>query len=271
MNVRSILVPTILAFAASITGTHAAPQVLGVMSSAEPVPMTCEDGQCGVELSAFCLEQGRVGPKDGTAYRAVDPVGLTLVATREDGSITRAPASPYLSFQTSRGYTAVRATASDTLLSKLGARALSLAVGPDLVLAPIAEADDPQPLTDVEISEATHTYRAIAADMFDDGNRPQVVTAVVLNRLINALPRAASPRTIDLASRDGLWGQVIGGVPRLDDADIGKAQAALVFESCRRGATYVQGLTVRRCLEASHDALMSTMNSELWQVLGAGS
>jgi hypothetical protein len=137
--------------------------------------------------------------------------------------------------------------------------------------APVEVADDPQSLTAEEIAEAAHTARALAAELFDDSGRPQVVTAAVLNRLINSLPRAADARTIDIASRDGLWGRVVGGAPRIDDADAGKAQAALVFESCRRGATYVQGLTLRRCLEASHDALMSTMNGELWQVLGAGS
>jgi hypothetical protein len=271
MNVRSILAAAGLALAVWGGNADAAPQVLGVMSSADPIPMTCDGGQCSAELSAFCLEQGRSGPKDGTAYRAVDPARVSLLAVHDDGSVERVPASPYVSFASARGYSAVRVSVPETARADLGAKELAVAVAPELTLAPVEVADDPQSLTAEEIAEAAHTARALAAELFDDSGRPQVVTAAVLNRLINALPRAADARTIDIASRDGLWGRVVGGAPRIDDADAGKAQAALVFESCRRGATYVQGLTLRRCLEASHDALMSTMNGELWQVLGAGS
>jgi hypothetical protein len=49
------------------------------------------------------------------------------------------------------------------------------------------------------------------------------------------------------------------------------AQAALAYQSCRRGAHFVQGLTLRRCLEASHDALMSSLNTRYWDIVGAGS
>ncbi|HYB09484.1 MAG TPA: hypothetical protein VEJ16_07425 [Alphaproteobacteria bacterium] len=271
MYVRSIIAVAGLALAVSGGNADAAPQVLGVMSSADPIPMTCANGQCSAELSAFCLEQGRSGPKDGTAYRAVDPTRVSLVAIHDDGSAEHAAGSSSMRFASARGYSAVRVSVPESTLVELGAKELAVAVAPELTLAPVEIAGDPQPLTHEEIAEAAHTARALAAEIFDDSDRAQVVTAAVLNRLINSLPPAGDARTIDIASRDGLWGRVVGGVPRIDDADAGKAQAALVFESCRRGATYVQGLTLRRCLEASHDALMSTMNGELWQVLGAGS
>lgn len=274
MNVRLLFVSTVLTVLGAsfpAASAHAAPQLLGVVASAEPVPMTCEGGVCTAELSAFCLEQGRSGPQDGTAYRAIDPRPVTLVAIAADGSARRMPATSSLKFASARGYSAVTASVPESMREGLGAARLAIAVGPMLTLAPLPVAGDPHPLTDKEIAEASGSLRAIAANLFEPDNQPEMVTAQALNRLINALPQSAGREAIDLVSREGLWSQAVGGAPRVDDTDPGMAQAALVFESCRRGAHYVQGLTLRRCLEASHDALMSSLNLQYWQVVGAGS
>lgn len=271
MNARLAIVASLFVLSVSGYGARAAPQMLGVVASAGPLPMTCDGEKCSVELSAFCLQQGRSGPHDGTAYQAVDVGPVTLVATGADGTVRKISAAPYVSFASARGYSAVSATVPESVRTELGAARLALVVGPALTLIPVAVADDPAPLTDQEIAEATHTFRAIASELFESSDRPQAVTAEVLNKLINALPQSAGGDTVDLAARDGLWSKVVGGAPSVKDPNPGKAQAALVFESCRRGATYVQGLTLRRCLEASHDALMSTVNAELWRITGAGS
>lgn len=271
MNFRLLLAYTLLAAGIPGTAALAAPQLLGVMASAEPLPMTCEGGVCTAELTAFCLQQGRSGPQDGTAYRAVDLRSVTLVAVAADGSARRVPAASSLKFASARGYSAVTASVPESLRENLGATRLAISVGPKLTLVPLPIAGDPQPLTDKEIAEAAGSLRAAATDVFDSSSNPDMVTAHVLNRLINALPRSAGREAIDLVSREGLWSVAVGGAPSVDDPDSGMAQAALVYEGCRRGAHYVQGLTLRRCLEASHDALMSSANAEYWRVVGAGS
>lgn len=271
MNFRLLFTSVVVASGFSGATALAAPQMLGVVASAEPVPMTCEGGVCTAELSAFCLEQGRSGPRDGTAYRAVDPRLVTLLAVAADGSAQSVPAASPIRFASARGYSAVTASVPESLRAGLGAARLAIAVGPMLTLAPLAVAGDAQPLTDKEIAEAAGPLRATAADVLEAGNNPEMVTAQVLNRLINALPQIAGREAIDLVSREGLWSHVVGGAPSIDDPSPGMAQAALVFEGCRRGAHYVQGLTLRRCLEASHDALMSSVNLEYWLVVGAGS
>ena len=270
MNVRLAFISAVLAIAFA-PASHAAPQLLGLVASAEPIPMTCESGKCSAEISAFCLEQSRSGPLDGTAYEAVDWRGLTLVATAADGSVRRLPASPYLRVTAARGYSAVTASVDEEVRERLGAAKLALAVARRVTLVPVATAGDPSPLTGKEIGEATANLRPIASDVFESGERSDMVTARVLNRLINALPRMAGGVALDLAAPDGLWDKVVGGGPRLGNADAGIAQAALAYESCRRGAHFVQGLTLRRCLEASHDALMSSLNEEYWRIVGAGS
>ena len=270
MNVRLAFISAVLAMAFA-PASHAAPQLLGLVASAEPIPMTCESGKCSAEISSFCLEQSRSGPLDGTAYEAVDWRGLTLVATAADGSVRRLPASPYLRVTSARGYSAVTASIDEEVRESLGAEKLALAVAPRVTLVPVATAGDPAPLAGKEIADAVANLRPIASDVFESGERSDMVTARVLNRLINALPRMAGGAALDLASPDGLWERVVGKRPRIENKDAGIAQAALVYESCRRGAHFVQGLTVRRCLEASHDALMSSLNEEYWRIVGAGS
>ncbi|MFI4987327.1 MAG: hypothetical protein ACHQF3_07785 [Alphaproteobacteria bacterium] len=271
MNVRLALASLVAMLLLPAAALHAAPQVLGVMSSAEPVPMNCENGACKAELSAFCLQQGRSGPHDGTAYQAVDWQPLVLVATLADGSLRRLPAAPYLRMSSARGYSAVTASVAEGVRARLGAATLALEVGPHVTLVPVASAGDPEPVTAAESAEVAATLRPLASAVLESGTHPAVETVRLLNRLINALPRMAGGSSLDLAAPDGLWGRIVGGSPATDDANAGKAQAALAYESCRRGAHYVQGLTLRRCLEASHDALMSSLNEEYWRIIGAGS
>ncbi|HLI11446.1 MAG TPA: hypothetical protein VKY65_07575 [Alphaproteobacteria bacterium] len=270
MYLRILLMTASVAIAFPLAA-QAATQMLGVISSAAPIPMTCDGTTCTAELSAFCLQRDRSSPPDGTAYRAVDPSPLTLLAVAADGSTRAAPLGAELHIASARSYSAVTVSVPEALRDSLKAARLEISVGPHLTLAPVATADDPQPLTDKEIATAAGTLDAIASDLFATDEHAQIVTAQVMNRLINALPSAENSETLDLAKGNGLWGEVIGGTPKMNDPRPGMAEAAIAYESCRRGATYVQGLTLRRCLEASHDALMGSINQVYWRAVAAGS
>jgi hypothetical protein len=271
MNVRLAFVSALAGLALPLSA-EAAPQLLGVISSAAPIPMNCESGKCSAELSAFCLEQGRSGPLDGTAYAAVEGRELTLVATYADGTVRRLPAQHYLSIASARSYSAVTASVSEAVREELGAKSLALAVGPRVTLVPLPQAGDPSPVTAAEIAAASVSRRPLAADVIEKSHPAELAAVRLLNRVINALPRTAGGAALDLMAPDGLWDKVVGHDAASDSAGArGLAQASLVYESCRRGARYVQGLTLRRCIEASHDALMSSLNEEFWRILGAGS
>jgi len=51
--------------AIALSPAQAAPQILGLIASADPVPMTCVDGTCTAELSSVCLQQHRPTPPTG--------------------------------------------------------------------------------------------------------------------------------------------------------------------------------------------------------------
>ena len=97
----------LLAVAAPLSGAAAAPQMLGLIASNGPVPLSCAGGTCTAELSSFCLQRDRDVPPAGTAYRPVDDTGLTLVATLADGQTRRLPAGDRLRIESERNYTAV--------------------------------------------------------------------------------------------------------------------------------------------------------------------
>ena len=66
----------------------AAPQILGLVATTAPTPLTCSDGMCSAQFSAFCLQQHRISPTAGTAYRPAKGTALTLsqLALRRPGS-----------------------------------------------------------------------------------------------------------------------------------------------------------------------------------------
>ena len=61
----------------------AAPQILGLLATNAPTPLTCNDGICSAQFSAFCLQQHRKSPTAGTAYRPAKRTALTLTAVDE--------------------------------------------------------------------------------------------------------------------------------------------------------------------------------------------
>ena len=267
MALRLILGIFFVAFGLPIANATAAPQILGVVASAEPLPMTCEDGTCAVELSAFCIERDRSTPQDGTPYQALEAGKLTLVVTAADGSERRVAAEPYVRIASARGYTAVAVGLPEPVARAIGGVKLALVVGPQLTLAPVAAADDGQPLSDEEIAKARTTLSAIAADVVERGTS-EAIAARVLNRIINLVPRK---QMLDGATAGTLWLQATGRPLRIEDLEPGFGEAALYFEYCRTSAESLGALTLRGCLALSHDALMSGVNSEYWRIVGAGS
>jgi hypothetical protein len=187
MSLRLAGIAALAAVGLATGGAEAAPQMLGVVASVEPIPMHCTNGTCAAELSSFCLQESRSMPSDGAAYQALDPDKLTLVVTKADGSTERVPAGPYVKLASARNYVAVSVSLSEAEAHKLGATAVAITVGPRLTLLPVATLDDSRPLTAEEIATARTALRAAATNLFD-ADTPRTREARLMNRLINALP-----------------------------------------------------------------------------------
>ena len=58
---------------------QAAPQVLGLVATAEPVQMQCVRGTCSADLTTVCLQQRRASPAKGQRYLIHDADAMTAV------------------------------------------------------------------------------------------------------------------------------------------------------------------------------------------------
>lgn len=233
----------------------AAPQIMGLVATAEPAPMQCAGGQCTVLLSAFCLQEKRLPPDFDRAYLPAGLGQVFLVVTAADGRITRIDASGLVEFRSRYGFTAIEVRLPKE--SPAGGRPASLAVevGPHAALLPMAQAGDPDPLTKDEIATATGPWR-IAAGAVMEGDSKGAASARIAMRLINELPATGDIRP---GEREALWRRVAGNAP---------AFARQTFDACARSVDQSVGYPLRKCLEERHEKMQVDNTREFWRSLG---
>ena len=240
----------------------AAPQILGLIASRGAIPLSCADGVCRVELSAFCLEKGRQIPLPGTRYGTVGEIGLRLAVTAVDGSVRYVPAADYVDIESARMHTAVTVSVSGERLAALGAASVALEVGDGVTLVPAAAAGDALPHTAADVAIASGPLRDAATRLVDQGGEA-VDAARLLARLINALP-PEDPAAV--VANDALWREVVEpNAGRFAESGVRRAEE--LYLACRRRAEDGAPLSLRGCLETHHDALIQDLNSNFWKVL----
>ena len=79
---RYLFYPLALIGASLAAPALAAPQILAVAATELPLPLTCEAGECRVELTTICLQEERASPNPGAGYyvhgdRFFEITGLT--------------------------------------------------------------------------------------------------------------------------------------------------------------------------------------------------
>ncbi len=260
MRLGSLLGGVIMAAAIPLFSAQAAPQMLGLMT-AEAMPLTCENGVCTAELTAFCLQETRQPPRGGTAYTPVEPERITLVGRRADGSRFSRKVGAVVRLTARRSHYAVTATLPQSLIDSMGAVEAAITVGPNVSLIPVVVADDPNPLTEQEIAHAVKELRPAAADVVD-GDAPMAKAARVVTRLLNVLPKGG----LDQAGRQSLWNKIAAASGTSERADPGLRQAGDIFRMCQS----MPGDMFRKCLERFHDTKMARTNIRYWRLVGAG-
>lgn len=270
MGMRMRLAAVLAVLAVPIAGAEAAPQMLGVVASAEPKPLYCANGTCTVEFSAFCLQEERDIPPWGTVYSLLDTDAITLQAAMPDGTVVRRTVGDVARITSARGHWAVTIAVPQSLVEDLGATRAGIAVGELVSLVPEPVAGDPDPLTPDEIAYAAGTLRA-AASPLTDGDEPLAVAAGLVNDMINAMPEAYTEAYTQGASPgESLWERTVGERPGLDGADPGVRRAAKSYQDCRGTVAPGDRANLRRCLEINHDGFMSEINRRYWTLVGAG-
>ena len=252
----------------SASALRAAPQMLALLETEGTIALSCSGGICSAEFTTYCLQQERDLPHARTPYEWAGQGRLELVLTASNGQVRRLPAAAHVAIETSRaGHSAVTIGLSEQALALLGARSAAIEVGERVALAPVAQAGDPNPLSDQERRLAVGPLRAAGAQIVDRGNG-RVGTVRILNRLLNNVPGQ-----IDLApgAKDRLWRRALGA--GFEAAGPGRiARAAGEFDACWRDRIVeLGGYSLRECLQGRHDDLMWDEGQRYWQAVGAGS
>jgi hypothetical protein len=255
---RPIALLGALAFAGALacggTPAIAAPQVLGVMASAAPIPLRCDRRECSAVIGTFCLQRDRGIPGFGAPYEAFNPERIALYIETADGLIHRLPGREWLRFAGYNGYTTARVILPRESLARLGGTAAAVTFGPGVSLVPLAEAGDDNPQSPDEISTATGALRAVAGRYLD---RPSVQAdaARLVMALLNNVPETRTIRD----SNSGLWGRTV-----TEDLTRGMADGAIPIAERAYQRCSAQP-NPRGCLIGRHRELMVPDNRRFWQ------
>ncbi len=237
------------------------PQVLGLVAVRTPLKLQCHNGDCTGFFTAFCLQEERPRPVAGQIY---DPAGhgdVTLVVTKADGSVTEFSAAGLLHFESRGKYTSVEISMPEKRLASLGATEVAVRVPPRVALVPRMETPVAADMQQSDMETATGEPRLFAEGYFE-GARPEAQAARVLTRLINLVPTGPAPAQ---SFGDRLWQDVeLEGVL----GDVGgeaKDRARASHDRCAFYADHGYKVTMRGCLEKSHDDLLRSLNTEYWE------
>lgn len=246
-------------------GAQAAPQMLGVISSASPLTLNCEGDVCKAEISTICLQAERDTPERYQAYVAHDNAAFSLVALDQNDRAITVPL-PESSFSSVRGYTAVEVSMDVSELRKRGVEPKSLSVTNDGLLIPVAVTDDPNPIAPGEVEHVLASLKPAADKVFKQ-HGPEYEAIRLVNRVINETPMKGRMAKTD---REQLWDNTFGESAR-ESSGVGTHRAADVVGYCQYRTKQGRFFSVRRCLEQRLDGMLMDINSEYWRSVQPGS
>ncbi len=269
MRLLSITVSALAVFAAAIPSPcNSAPQILGLVATKSPVPLSCSDGVCSAEISAVCLQEHRPAPDSGTLYRVTENSAINLVMTGKDGRSKSIKITDKIQLKSLRVYSSVSISLPEVLVDSFadeGTHA-SLAIEPLASAVPVPIAGDPNPLSAREISDYTGHLRARAEQAIDRDSANLNATRI-LNQMVNRLPGRNPGNAKDIAK---VKKQVLG-----NNSLAGKPETARLvtraLNTCREKLRVERTPHLRGCLGNQHDILNSNTTQDVWKSLKPGS
>ncbi len=249
---------TAIALSAVSAPAVAAPQILGLLATAEPVPLSCAGGICTAEISSVCLQQNRDAPRTGTAYRPAAGTGITLTVTAPDGTLSSLPVAAEVTVSSLRLYFSVKVSLPEKLVRRLGGGAAMLSIGPMASVVPIAIEDDASPLSQREIAAYTAGPLRATAERAFALDRERLDATRTLNQMINRLPENRPAGAEEIG-------------PLLERTPQANPMAKRAAEDCRLVLHRDITPDLRSCLAYQHDLLATGTTNDVWKALKPGS
>ncbi len=242
---------------------HAAPQVLGLVATLEPVQLQCDRGVCSAELGTICLQKHRASPAKGQRYLIHDPDAMTAAGETPDGAQVALSVDDGFTVESLRGHSAIRISAPAHLMRSLGLDSIAISVERNVALVPEPVPGDRRPQTEADIQLAAGPLLEIAGDVLAQ-RQERVDAARLTARMANSLPRLG--RAGD-AARDGVWQAAIG---ERTGQGAATEMARQAYDRCH-ALTRAGSTSLRNCLGTAHDIFIGRVNTEYWDRAGAGS
>lgn len=243
---------------------QAAPQILGLVATTAPVPLSCNGGMCTAELPAFCLQRERTMPRIGTAYRAGPGTRITLGFTVAGGKRHTISVSETAAISALRDYHAVRITVPESVLAAWQGYNPTVSVAEKASAVPVPLSSHVRPIDKAEIAFVTGPQRDIVATALNKQEPGATLAVATMSRLINALPRHATRET-----RATLWQRVIG-IDKSDTSQRGLKQAIEAHDYCKAWADTGRGYGMRDCLREWHDHRADDITEKAWDMQKPG-
>lgn len=256
-----LVLAALVAFGSGVA--QAAPQALALVATKGKVGLACAGGECGAELSSFCLDAGRFSPPRGTPYHLAGGGEILLTGRTADGGSLTVDARPHLRFVSARRHLAVRVSLDRAALASLGLRDAEIEVKEEVALLPAETPGDSNPITAGEAELFSGPLRRLGAHVVDH-DAERMAAARVTSRLINLLPQSSA------AEREALWRRATstGTAETLSPAARKRARGA--FDLCRYVGKVGGSSGLRRCLQDQHDGFIEFLNSKYWEAVKTG-
>ncbi|MBT3885801.1 MAG: hypothetical protein HOO19_11025 [Rhodospirillaceae bacterium] len=236
---------------------HAAPQILGLVAAAQPIPLTCEGGVCRAEVSAVCLQQHRKSPEPGTAYLPAQGTEIALTGAGKSVSV-----AGLVKMTSVRGFTSVSVSLAQATVRALGLRPgqVHLSVGAMASALPVAVSGDANPLSEPEIARYIGPLRPAA----EGAIRGDVTLSAsdILNQMINRLPHSAPVGASAIAPARAASSAARSAVTR--------RLLSRALDECRYQLRTERTPGLRSCLGNQHDILISGTTQKVWKSLRPG-
>ena len=244
---------------------QAAPQILGLVASLKPVPMTCAIGVCSAEITSICLQEHRRSPDSGTAYKPAAGSILNLVMVAGDGSKKTLPVADKVSIKSLRGFMSVAISVPEATVRRLGTGEAALTIGPLASAIPVTAAGGSDPLKLSEIAYTIGPLRALA-EMSFERNGAAVNATRYLTQMMNRLPDDDTAGTRKL---NQVWREVAG--PQAAKTSPGATDVTeKAIADCRYKMQYGVDPSYRACLASHRDILAATVTQKYWKLLKPG-
>jgi len=241
------------------TGAQAAPQMLGVVATAQPLKLHCAGGLCQAQVPTLCLQPKRQTPLSGHVYKPMDSSVFSVLARNGAGKTVHVPL-PHAVFRVTDGYTASQVVLATSEMRSRGLTPVALTVAAGTILVPAPVPGDTDPITRAEIERVKHSLWPMAENVFKR-RRHKFEAIGIVARLLNETPVAG---LMAPAARKDLWRNTFG---KPSWAASGKAKGLAVgaLVVCQRKVAKGYDFSLRQCLENRVRDLLTDINIDYWR------